>query len=467
VDSQVNNPFVQAEALFFDGNKRMAAGDNKGAEDHFRLALMLVPNFPEAMTNLALLRERAGSFDEAEFWYRKALTLSPDILGIHLNLGSMLLKRKRLAETEAIQRHAVRLAPQSPEAWSGLGVLLAFVQQEEEAEACYRTALALDPQFRRAAFNLSYLLLRQGRWEEGWLRMEARDHYDYLGRHFTFPRWNGEALAGKTLVIGTEGGHGDMVQFGRYATILKDLGARRITVIAHPGAVTLMHSIAGVDDVLPLNREVAVSGWDFWTPAMSQPLVFNTRPDTVPAPIPYLHAAPERVKYWAGRLPPPSAGLRVGLSWKGNPNFENDEDRSLPSLATLAPLADIEGVHFVSLQKGPGEAEALRPPAGMTLLPLGAALDDFADTAALLANMDLVISVDTAIAHMSGAMGIACWTLLPDFRCDWRWLTQRTDTPWYPAMRLFRQPAGGGWDPVIAAVADALRTWKTDAVARA
>jgi hypothetical protein len=354
----------------------------------------------------------------------------------------------------------VILAPQSPEAWSALGVLLAFIQQEEEAEACYRTSLSLDPGFRRAAFNLSYLLLRQGRWEEGWLRMEARDHYDYLGKHFTFPRWNGEALAGKSLVIGTEGGHGDMVQFGRYATLLKELGAARITVIAHPGAVTLMQSIAGVDEVLPLNQEVGVSGWDYWTPAMSQPMVFHTRPDTVPAPIPYLHAAPERIRFWAGQLPP--SGLRVGLSWKGNPNFENDEDRSLPSLAMLAPLAAIDGVQFVSLQKGPGQDEALLPPPGMSLLPLGAGLDDFADTAALLVNMDLVISVDTAIAHMSGAMGIPCWTLLPDFRCDWRWLTHRTDTPWYPQMRLFRQPAGGGWEAVIAEVAAALRLWKTN-----
>jgi len=180
----------------------------------------------------------------------------------------------------------------------------------------------------------------------------------------------------------------------------------------------------------------------------------------MPAAIPYLAAEPELVRLWTGRLP--QQGLRVGLAWKGNPDFENDADRSLPSLATLAPLAAAGAVHFVSLQKGPGEDEALNPPAGMSLYAAGPQLRDFADTAAVIANLDLVISVDTAVAHLAGAMGKPCWVLLPDYRCDWRWLTGRNDTPWYPFMRLFRQSAAGDWAPVIDAVRRELALLRAD-----
>lgn len=452
----MNDLVHQARQFFIDGNGRMAAGDNKGAEDHFRLALMLLPDFAEAHTNLGLMRERAGAVVEAEEHYRRAIVLQPDNVGIQLNLGTLLLNQHRFDEAEAVNRHALQVAPQSPNAWSALGVLLVCRQQDDEAERCYRQSMRLDPAFSRARFNLSYLLLRHGRLEEGWECMEARDHYAHLERHFVCPRWRGEPIAGKSIVIGVEGGHGDMIQFGRYVRLLKDQGAARITLIAHPAAATLMRRIDGVDEVLELNRYVAVDGWDYWTPPMSFPYYFGTRLDTVPAAIPYLSAPPELVAAWAAKLPP---GLRVGLSWKGNPQFENDAARSLPSLDALAPLAAVPGVHFISLQKGAGEDQALHPPAGLALLPLGAQLTDFADTAALVANMDLVISVDTAVTHVAGALGRPVWTLLPDFKADWRWLTGRDDTPWYPTMRLFRQPPGGGWDSVIAGVTAALQEW--------
>lgn len=451
------NDFInRAHQLFNDGNRRMDAGDNKGAEDHFRLALMLLPDFPEALANLGLMRERAGAVAEAEQHYRRAILLQPGNVGIQLNLGTLLLNQKRLDEAEAVNRRALLVAPQSPNAWSALGVLLVCLQQDEEAEQCYRQSLRLDPAFSRARFNLSYLMLRQGRFDEGWAYMEARDHYAHLERHFTCPRWRGEPVAGKTFVIGVEGGHGDMIQFGRYARLLKERGAGRITLIAHPAAAALMARVDGIDEVLEMDRHIAVDGWDYWTPPMSFPYWFGTREETIPVAIPYLSAPPELVDKWKARLP---AGPKVGLSWKGNPKFENDSERSLPSLDALAPLASITGVHFVSLQKGAGQDQALTPPAGMDLLPFGAELADFADTAALVANMDLVISVDTAVAHLAGALGKPTWTLLSDFKADWRWLTGRADTPWYPGMRLFRQPRGGGWDAPVAAVAAALRQW--------
>jgi len=451
------------EALFFEGNRRMEAGDAEEAGRCFRQALELKPDFAEALANLGLLRERAGAAADAESCYRRALAIRPDAIQIYLNLGVLLMGRKRFSEAEAVYRQALTLAPDSPGIRSNLGLLLACVKREDEAEGCYRKALELDGSYAKARFNLGYVLLRQGRYEEGWSCLEARDDFGGLMSHFTCPRWRGEPLAGKSVIIGFELGHGDMIQFCRYASVLKASGASHIAVVCHPGLKVLFGSLRGVDEVLSLHDEVPRLGWDFWTPPMSLPHYCRTRLESIPAPIPYLSADPARIEKWSRSLP--SSAARVGLVWKGNPLFENDGDRSLASLDLLAPLGRVDGVQFISLQKGAGEDEARRPPAGLPLLHLGGELRDFADTAAVIASLDLVISVDTAVAHLAGALGKPCWVLLPDYRTDWRWLTERTDSPWYPrCMRLFRQPRRGGWPTVIAAVVEALQAWSTGRV---
>jgi Flp pilus assembly protein TadD len=455
-----------AETLFLDGNRRMEAGDAEGAEACYRQALLLNPRLGEAVANLGLLRERAGAVVEAETCYRQAIALNPSVNQNYLNLGVLLMNGKRFAEAEAVFMQALKRAPESPVAWSNLGVLLACVKREEEAEQCYRTAMALDGDHARARFNLSYVLLRQGRFEEGWQCLEARDWYAHLASHFTCPRWRGEPLSGKSIVIGFEAGHGDMIQFCRYAELLKTMGASWISLVCHPALKVLLSTLSAVDEVFSFHEEVPASGWDFWTPPMSLPYYCRTRLDSIPAPIPYLAPDPARADKWGALLP--VTGLRVGLAWKGNPRFENDEDRSLPSLDVLSPLGEVSGVCFVSLQKGPGEAEARCPPAGLPLLAIGETLEDFADTAAIISCLDLVISVDTAVAHLAGALGKPCWLLLPDYRTDWRWLTGRTDSPWYPErLRLFRQPTGGNWPPVISAVVEALEEWKEKSVSPA
>ena len=433
----------------------MLAGEADRAEACYRQALSLVPDFSEVLSNLALLRERAGALDEAEDCYRRAIATNPDCVQNYLNLGVMLGNGKRFSEAEAVYQKALYLAPDSAPSWSNIGVLLASQKREDEAENCYRTALALDPSYAKARFNLAYVLLRQGCFAEGWECLEARDWYQVLARYFTCPRWQGESLVGKSLVIGFEAGHGDMIQFCRYASLLKAQGAARIAVVCHPALKTLFATLNGVDEVYSLRDEVPKSDWDFWSPPLSLPYFCQTRIDSIPASIPYLSADPAKVATWRAQLP--ATGLRVGLAWKGNPRFENDKDRSLPSLDVLAPLAAIIGVSFVSLQKGPGEDEAHRPPAELSVLALGERIEDFSDAAAIIANLDLVISVDTAIAHLAGALGKPCWVLLPDYQTDWRWLTGRSDSPWYPDMRLFRQPAGGAWEAVVADLAEALR----------
>ncbi|MCP2011342.1 tetratricopeptide repeat protein [Duganella violaceipulchra] len=428
----------------------MAAGDFAAAEDCFLLALVLEPMHGAARANLGYLKEQQGALAEAEFHYLQAIALMPDHAQLYQNLGVLLLKAKRFDESEAAARMALELAPESLSGWSQLGVLLACVKREEEAEQCYRRALALDPVHARTRFNLAYILLRQGRFEEGLPLLEARWQFDSLAQTFACPRWDGEPLHGKSVVIVHEAGQGDMIHFCRYAVELKARGASRVGVICHAPLKRLFATLQGVDRLYALGDPLPDESWDYWTHPMRLAATLGVSLPTMPAATPYLTAEPELVRFWAGRLP--QQGLRVGLAWKGNPDFENDADRSLPSLRTLAPLAAAGAVRFVSLQKGSGEEEALNPPGGMSLYAAGPQLRDFADTAAVIANLDLVISVDTAVAHLAGALGKPCWLLLPDYRCDWRWLTERSDTPWYRAMRLFRQSAAGDWAPVIKAV---------------
>jgi hypothetical protein len=315
--------------------------------------------------------------------------------------------------------------------------------------------MSLDDSYATARFNLSYLLLRQGRFEEGWYCLEARNWYDALAAYHSCPRWQGEELSGKSLLIGFEAGHGDMIQFCRYATVLKAQGVSRITMICHPALKTLFTTLDGADTVISYDEKIPVSGWDFWTLPLSIPHYCKTRIDSIPAALPYLQALPDKIAKWESILP--ADDIRVGLVWKGNPKFENDADRSIPGLNLLSTLWAVADVRFISLQKGAGEDEAGHPPAGMSLIHFGSGIEDFADAAAIVASLDLVICVDTAIAHLAGALGKPCWVLLPDYKTDWRWLTGRTDSPWYPrVMRLFRQAEMGNWTAVIAEVAVAL-----------
>lgn len=445
-----------AQSLFRRAGAHLAARDLPAAIADLRAALALDPDFAEAHANLAWALEHGGDPAQAEPHYLRAIALAPANPQIRLNLGAMLTARRRLDEAERVVRGALALAPDAPAALSNLGMVLASAGREIEAERQYRRALDIDPAYGKAAFNLAYLLLRQGRWDEGWRRLEARDWTGALQRHLGLPRWQGEPLAGKAILVGIEMGHGDMIQFGRYCDDLKRLGAARVGVLCHAGLVDLFAGLRGADDAIAFDAPPP-DGFDLWVPALSLPFHLGTTVDTVPAALPYIAVDRARVARMAPLLAAGPGELKVGLAWKGNPRFENDAARSLPSLATLAPLARVRGVRFFSLQKGPGEDEAQRGADGLSPVDLAPAIRDFADTAALIDGLDLVISVDTAVAHLAGALGKRCWVLLPAYLTDWRWLTGRVDTPWYPgALRLFRQRPGEGWDTVVADMAEKL-----------
>ncbi len=437
------------------GEQHMQAGDWLQAALAFRQALAVDAQFAEAHANLGYVLDQSGEHAEAEGHYRKALELAPDNATLHLNLGALLALQKRHAEAEASYAAALALEPASSAVWSNLGVLNLNLKREDTAEACLRQAIALDPANDRARFNLAYLQLRHGNFEEGWALFEARDWYRAMARQLAFPRWQGESLAGRSLLVTYEAGHGDVIQFCRYLPLLKACGAAHITLLCHPALKGLMGSLSGLDAVCSFDAALAWQHYDCWTPLMSTPLHLGTRTDTVPAQLPYLHADPILCFTWAGRLP--AGALRVGLVWKGNPQFENDADRSLPHLRTLAPVWQVAGVDFVSLQKGAGEAEVAECSAQQPLTDLGRLMQHFADAAAIVTQLDLVITVDTAMAHLAGALGKPCWLLLPWYMTDWRWGDKGSASVWYPGvMRLFRQGPDGDWGPVIAEVALAL-----------
>ncbi|MBI3902668.1 MAG: glycosyltransferase family protein [Nitrosomonadales bacterium] len=450
---------TEAEALFFAGNRHMEAGETIRAGACFSKAVQIAPDFAEAYANWGLLLDRRGDKKTAEVCYRLSIKFNQAYAEVHLNLGALLANEKRFDESEAAYKQAIALDKNSPVAWSNLGVLYACMKREEEAEQCYRMAMSMDASYATVRFNFSYLLLRQGRFEEGWECLEARNFYAPLAAHFVCPRWQGDALNGKSILIAYEVGHGDMIQFFRYAKVLKAQGAASVSMICHPALKTLFSVQEDVDTVISFDETIPTSGWDFWTPPLSIPYHCGTRLDCIPASLPYLHAAPERIAKWAALLP--EHELRVGLVWKGNPLHENDADRSLPSLSVLAPLWGVKGVRFISLQKGAGEDEAAR--SELPLIDLGRRPEDFSDTAAIVTNLDLVICVDTAIAHLAGALGKRCWVLLPAYKADWRWLADRTDSPWYPEiMRLFRQAEMGDWAAVVAEVIVALEQWAVE-----
>ena len=452
-----------AEQLFFAGVRHLESETRTEAERAFRSAVQIDPDLAEAWANLGMLLDDQRQDAEAEHCYRRALALQPFVAATYLNLGGLLGRHKRFDEAEAAYAQALRMDPTRPGTWSNLGALYASQRLDDEAEGCYERALSMAPTLPRARFNLGVLRLRQGRLEEGWAGLEARDWYAALKRALHCPLWQGEPLAGRRVLVGHEVGHGDVIQFGRYVAMLKTRGAGHVTLLCHPALKRLFASLDGPDQILgfdePWPDTASAQPWDVWTPLMSLPYHFGTRMETIPARLPYLQAEPALIQRWAAELSSGKLGLRVGLVWRGNPAFDNDADRSLGSLALLAPLWSVPGVCFVSLQKGAGEDEAAQPPAGQPLHHLGGRMVDFADAAAIMASLDLVISVDTAMAHLAGALDKPCWLLLPRYQTDWRWLEDRSDSPWYPGvMRLFRQAEAGNWQPVVAALVDGLQT---------
>lgn len=411
----------------------------------------------QAHSNLGVVLAELDRIGPARAAHARALELAPDSAAVLTNLGAFHFLVRDLELAEAALRDALAREPDAVDAQVKLGAVLFESGRPAEAAQILRHAIALAPRHAEAHSYLSMALLAQGDLENGFAEYEwRRAHLGFPAMDPTIPEWRGGMLEGRTILLYGEQGLGDVLQFARYASVAAAVGGRVLLQVPGP-LVRLLASVPGVAQVIAAGQPLP--RFDCHLPLMSLPLVVGTRLDTIPLNIPYLRPDPVDVAAWAERLEGVE-GLKVGLVWSGNPRPHDrdanlvDRRRSLP-LTAFAPLAGIPGLTFISLQKGEPATEASSPPTGMTLLDRTDAITDFAHTAALVAQLDLVISVDTSVAHLAGALGKPVW-VLSRFDACWRWLGNRPDSPWYPTARIFGQPRPGDWPSVMAAVAEAL-----------
>lgn len=418
----------------------------------FEKALCLKPDYAEAHSNIGVAQLQQGKVAEAVAWHHRALHLRPDLAESHNNLGMALVEQGKLAEAEACYRQALRLRPGYVGAYNNLGVLLADQGRLAEAVECHHKALHVQPDYAEVHTNLSYAYYLQGDFASGWSEYEWRwKCRDCPPPSLPPPYWDGSSLEDKTILLFAEQGLGDTIQFIRYAPFVKQRGAHVILQCQQP-LLRLLTTCNGIDRLVPEGAGPPPS--DVRVPLMSLPGIFRTTLANIPAPIPYLSADPELRARWQQPLSG-AGGFKVGIAWQGNPGHRRDRQRSA-SLLAFEPLAKVPEVRLVSLQKGAGREQLPELAERLGVLDLADQLEDLADTAAVLSHLDLVITVDTAVAHLAGALGIPVWVAIP-FLPEWRWLLEREDSPWYPSMRLFRQTAWGDWAQLFERLTEALR----------
>jgi Tfp pilus assembly protein PilF len=429
----------------------------------FAEALRIDPDYAEAHNNAGNLCMREGRAVDAVNCYRKALSTRPDYAIAHNNLGGALREQGLLEAARASYDAALACQPQYATAFSNLGRVLHELGRFGEALDAYDQALATDPSLAEAHANRAITLLLLGRFAEGWDEYEWRwqvSGFTTPRRDFPEPLWDGSPLAGRTIFVHAEQGLGSAIQFVRYVPRIAALGGSVLLECQKP-LLRLFEafrhgarpSVSGL-----IVRGASPPPFDVHAPLMSLPRLFNTDLETVPAAVPYLSVDEALVQIWRKRIvssPPP----RVGLVWAGNPRHANDRNRSMPADRFL-PLVESGLASFYSLQMGAAAGERIPLP-GAGIRDLTPEIEDLADTAAILCSLDLVVSVDTAVAHLAGALARPAWMLVP-FVPEWRWLQEREDTPWYPTMRLFRQATAGDWPGVIGRVIEAMESFRRE-----
>ena len=474
------------------GNALMELGDLACAEQHYRRARALDPHSAHFAFNLGRALEKAGRAPEAIAQYRNARTLAPndtqtlmplgkllrgagehaeaaacfeqtvarepDNASAHFELGYVYDAMHRYEEAIPHYQHAAALKPDAAGAVNNLAFAYTALARYAEAETHYRHALELSPGLPESQFQLGMLLLRRGEYDGGWPLFENRK-ITSIGkpnyRKLPCAEWQGEPLAGKRFLIAREQGVGDQIQFVRYAGLLAGMGAQVDAWVA-PELASLVATVPGVARVLDAapSDEAIAAHYDYWCDVMSLPLKFPGRP--IYAATPYMHADAAQAAAWRERVETLADGARrrIGLVWAGNPRHHFDAFRSVP-LTTLLPLAALEGNAWFAIQKGPGATQLPDVAGRWPMHAIGDDLHDFAGTAALIESLDVVITVDTSVAHLAGALGKPVWVLLAA-QPDWRWGMGRADSVWYPSARVFRQSTLGDWSGVLAELESAL-----------
>jgi tetratricopeptide (TPR) repeat protein len=449
---EFNPEFV--DALLALGNTLNSMDQHADAANVFRRLLKLKPDSFDALLGLGTALRDSGDPAGAIPILRQAITLQPQSSPAHNVLGVALGLTGRVDDAIAEFRRAIEIQPDNAVAMKNLGVALAERGQFDDAIEVLDKSIDLKPDMPESHGNLALLLLMRGDFARGFREYEWRSKVQLTlfvaPRNFPQPRWDGQPLNGKTILLHAEQGFGDTIQFVRYLPMVAQFGGR-IILDCPRELVPILRSAPGVETIIPTGE--SLPRFDCHCPLLSLPLALNTDLNTIPAAIPYITPDRQAVEHWKSRINPDA--FKVGFVWAGAAKNKLDHKRSIP-FELISKLFSLN-VHFFSLQKG---REAPPPPPGMTFIDWTSDLHDFADTAALVAHLDLIISVDTAVAHLAGAMGKPVWMMIP-FVPDWRWLLNRDDSPWYPTLRLFRQTSPGDWPNVVERVRDALQSQST------
>jgi tetratricopeptide (TPR) repeat protein len=458
-----------AEAHYNLGIAQQQRGHLEEAVACYRRAVRFRPDYAEAYNNLGITQAAAGKMAEAIAAFQEVVRLKPDFVEAHYNLGNALHHERRLVEAIANYHRALELRPDYADAYNNLGVALRDGGHLDEAMACFDEALRIQSDHGGAHVNRAMAWLQEGKFEAGWVEYEWRWQHKQSLRPYPQPLWEGEPLAGKTILLYAEQGLGDTIQFIRYAPLVKEQGGA-VMVDCPAALVPLLSTCSGIDMLVP--GGASLPPFDVQLPLLSLPRVLGTTLETVPAEVPYLRADAALVEQWRRELDaavgvPPSGGrgrpaeagtptsnrpaFKIGIAWQGNPTVEADRWRSIP-LEHFAPLARVPRVRLINLQKGAGIEQFAGIAGQFEVLSWNQKLDQgpgaFLDTAALMTCLDLVITSDTATAHLAGALGIPVWVALA-YIPEFRWMLGRTDSPWYPTMRLFRQCQPGDWSELF------------------
>lgn len=482
-----------AESHFQLGMLLIRAGKHETAMRHIQRALALNPRHAEASHAMGFCLGQLGKHDDAIAMYRQALSINPNYSEAYLNLGIAYFSKREFEQAAAAFEHGTRIDPQSADlffnlacvqaeqgvsnsdsqgdavasyrevlrlrpdhykASANLGMLLQALGRFEEAKAVFEHALSMNSEAAELHWNLGLLLLTTRNFSQGWREIEWRWKWKDIpvpGRNLPQPRWDGSDLNGKTILLHAEQGFGDTIQFIRYVPMVVERGGR--VILSCPHALSDLLRLAYPE--IELAREGdALPSFDVHCPLMSLPLLFDTQVNTIPAPIPYLKVDEALAAKWAARIKSRNAKLRVGIVWAGNSNHPNDRSRSM-KFNQILPLAQVDGVQFYNLYLGLTQADRDMWNGHLELIDLTEHLQNFAETAAMISCLDLVIAVDTAVAHVAGAIAKPVWLMIAHLP-DWRWMLDRDDTPWYPTMRLFRQKSPGDWADVVKRIAEAL-----------
>jgi tetratricopeptide (TPR) repeat protein len=439
------------------GRGFLRLGKNGEAATCFQKALELKPDYAEAHVNLGLVFEQEKRLDEAVACYRRGLELNPNFPEALYNLANMRQLQGDGSDAIALYRRALEIRPDFAVAHNGLGAALQADGDLTEADNCYARALAIQPLFASAHSNRAQLRLLKGDFEHGWPEYEWRWKTAQIPeRSFRQPRWDGRWLGGKSILIYAEQGLGDTLQFIRYSPLVKAQGGT-VVVECPPVLVKLLTKCRGIDQLAGGGEKLP--DFDVQVPLLSLPGILKTTLDTIPRDVPYVHADRTLVAQWHNKLEA-IGGFQIGINWFGSLKHDPSQHRDIP-LEHFATLAHHNrAVRLVSLQKDNRSTNEINECTAVSIVDFGDELDGargpFMDTAAIMENLDLVITSDTSIAHLAGALGVAVWLALP-YVPEWRWLLDRSDSPWYPTMRLFRQKRVGDWRGVFEDIGRTLR----------